>query len=419
MLNNLTEQEVNKMIAFLDSPEMRSVFAEASESPLSGEKLMSIRLPQGLSGKEMQSITKSICRLFAVYYPIVNEDGIQYWFYPSREIIRLLRTITLDSSDSSAIGNARKTEFRPLLDISSTKAAIDHVFRLSDLPVSPERGGEIIFSDEQLNSDYERIYVNAFHLLQKASELAKQPASYSINFLEQIYRSLIHDTRDPAFERNTYSDATARKIGDALYICTQNWTEIDPLLNAIYLRWSLQNIAAHGQLTLLVVDIYVRQLFIRLGYPLLQFIPFLTSFIPGFSGIRRNQEDDQFVISDGDETHLLTECLKDMSRALEDQLKTYEKIMETEEKARELLHNDRSLNHRQRSILVRALRVPGATFNINYHRATHDIAYSTARADLFNLVKTGYLEVDETKKMHTFMAVENLAEIIEGRKELH
>jgi len=55
------------------------------------------------------------------------------------------------------------------------------------------------------------------------------------------------------------------------------------------------------------------------------------------------------------------------------------------------LRSLRQYNHRQQALLMHALRHAGAEYSIESHKASHAVAYATARSDLLTLEKAGLL----------------------------
>lgn len=66
------------------------------------------------------------------------------------------------------------------------------------------------------------------------------------------------------------------------------------------------------------------------------------------------------------------------------------------------------LNHRQQVLLTHALREPSSRYTIEGHRRTHGVVYQTARTDLLDLAKRGFLETDKTKRALVFHAGKDL-----------
>jgi Fic family protein len=84
------------------------------------------------------------------------------------------------------------------------------------------------------------------------------------------------------------------------------------------------------------------------------------------------------------------------------------KTRETRENQR-VLKGLRHLNYRQQMLIGHALSHSGASYTIEGHQRSHDIAYNTARTDLLSLVTQGlFQQVKSGKKMvfHTSAAFE-------------
>ena len=70
-----------------------------------------------------------------------------------------------------------------------------------------------------------------------------------------------------------------------------------------------------------------------------------------------------------------------------------------------VLRRSTDLNHRQLALLAHALRHPDAEYTTRSHRTSHDVAYATARADLFRLEALGLLDRRRVgRKAHVFRA---------------
>lgn len=81
----------------------------------------------------------------------------------------------------------------------------------------------------------------------------------------------------------------------------------------------------------------------------------------------------------------------------------------------ELAHFE-ELNHRQRALISHALRHPGGNYTVESHRSSNDVVYETARSDLMDLTKRGFLERKKRSKRLVFTPVPDLHERLEGRE---
>lgn len=113
----------------------------------------------------------------------------------------------------------------------------------------------------------------------------------------------------------------------------------------------------------------------------------------------------------GDTTYFVLHQLQTIKRAVDElhgYLATKQREIETVERQ---MRGGRQLNHRQRALLAHAMRHPGFIYTIESHRASHGVAFATARADLLQLRELRLL--DEAAKIGralAFLAPGNLAE---------
>lgn len=69
------------------------------------------------------------------------------------------------------------------------------------------------------------------------------------------------------------------------------------------------------------------------------------------------------------------------------------------------------MNHRQIALLSHALRHPQAEYSIKSHQRSHNVAYATARSDLFQLVEAGYLNaVRSGKRSYRYLPSKKLTD---------
>ena len=90
-------------------------------------------------------------------------------------------------------------------------------------------------------------------------------------------------------------------------------------------------------------------------------------------------------------------------RRSREELNTY--LIDQRKRSREmavLLQNFSGINHRQKTLLEHAIRHADATYTIESHRSSHDIAYETARSDLMDLSKRGLLVEHKSGKRYEY-----------------
>lgn len=115
---------------------------------------------------------------------------------------------------------------------------------------------------------------------------------------------------------------------------------------------------------------------------------------------------------DNDATYFILYQLKVLTRAIGDlHLYLDRKATEMREVDDLLRHSHRlraELNTRQLDLLTHALKYPHGEYTIESHRRAHEIAYATARSDLFELSSRELLEKRKRGRSFLFVAPANL-----------
>jgi Fic family protein len=69
-----------------------------------------------------------------------------------------------------------------------------------------------------------------------------------------------------------------------------------------------------------------------------------------------------------------------------------------------------NLNHRQQALIGHALCHPGMRYTVAGHQRSHGIVYETARKDLLDLQKAGFLDLRRNGKAFVFITPSDLAD---------
>jgi len=108
-----------------------------------------------------------------------------------------------------------------------------------------------------------------------------------------------------------------------------------------------------------------------------------------------------------DATYFLLHQLRVIKQAVED-VQAYLRTKATELHAASRLLRDTDLNHRQVALLSHAMRHPDAEYSFESHRSSHRIAFQTARLDLLDLERRGYVQRIRRGKRYFFLPVSDL-----------
>lgn len=115
---------------------------------------------------------------------------------------------------------------------------------------------------------------------------------------------------------------------------------------------------------------------------------------------------------DGDFTYFLLHQLDVLCRAIEDLFETLEEKVAEVRQVERALRREPDLNSRQLALLSHATRNLDAVYTIQAHQASHRVVYETARTDLLDLERRGFLKLHDTGKQYRFFpVVETLEEL--------
>lgn len=111
---------------------------------------------------------------------------------------------------------------------------------------------------------------------------------------------------------------------------------------------------------------------------------------------------------DNDLTYFLIYHLEVIRRALDELHKYVARKTKQLQALESELRGMVVLNHRQRALVSHALRHPHHRYTIESHRASHNVAYQTARTDLLDLAKRGLLVSHKVGREWHFRPTGNL-----------
>ncbi len=107
---------------------------------------------------------------------------------------------------------------------------------------------------------------------------------------------------------------------------------------------------------------------------------------------------------DFDVTYFLSYKVKIISRARQELREYLQDQQVRQSEARKTLAGDERLNHRQREVVLRASRNPERVLTIADHQSRFAVSYGTARTDLLELSRWGYLTYSADTKRYDFYA---------------
>lgn len=139
---------------------------------------------------------------------------------------------------------------------------------------------------------------------------------------------------------------------------------------------------------------------LKRGYDLFEFLPISRIFLQAPARYARSYLYSE--TDNGDVTYFIHYNLNVILNAIKS-LHNYlrEQSLQIDQAAK-ILKDNPNLNHRQQILIYHFLKNTQAALTIQQHKRTHNISYGTARADLLDLVNTGYLQQVQNKKKLIF-----------------
>jgi Fic family protein len=406
-------------LRFLDRPDVQALFERAAQSAVTRESLTEIPLPAGLTLTQTETLLGAVNRLRAISVPLPDFDGETYWYTTPHDVMSLLRVIDHHCTSGSELDRAisdrhgRRFLVRVLVEEAIVTSRLDG----ADIPYDDAH--ELLQMDRTPANDPERVVVNSHHLLNDLPGLAENALTPELllDLYERVAEGTVHEEFDP-LELIGGPAAAMTRLEVLRQLCAianyqQDVTAEHPAITALVLLSDIPYWKPFPRYNGAIARILFRLYATRQNYPVLGLLPISAIAAskptresprasgPHFTRLARYSEVDM--------TGLVTAHLHAVHAAIQRLREQIERAQERDDALRDLLQSDPLLNARQRSILGRALRVPGSTFRIRYHQMTHNIAYSTARADLMQLEEKGYLRQEQEGKAFVFMAAEGLA----------
>jgi Fic family protein len=125
-----------------------------------------------------------------------------------------------------------------------------------------------------------------------------------------------------------------------------------------------------------------------------------------------------YLYSEKDEndlTYFLRFHLRAFHLAIEDFKKYILRKQRELQEAKTLLRRVRTLNHRQQELIIHAIHHPTAVYTIHRHMTIHGVVYQTARTDLIQLKRRGFLILEKQGKAYNFYPVEDLTNKLKAK----
>lgn len=414
-----TTDGVEQFVRLLDRDDVRQAVLFASAGAVAPDSLADFPVPEGMTHDQAIELVTAVRRMSSVYSPIPDRDGRLAWYVYTHLMRQTLSNIdrrcTRDSRLFDETGSRAGARF---LIQSNVDEAISAAL-LDGVRIDYDSAKDLLLMRRQPRTFGERLVLNMFQLGEQLSEMADLP--WTPEAMHGLYARLTEGV--PAVHPKSPLPDAAQREAALRGLCEYAGSDVratceHPAITASLVRTGIAYFqpfpAWNGLMSRLIFRLYA----IKSGYPILGNIPISRSELElaGRPGEYPPTEMPNLWIQTVDRYHeldltaWLTKHLALMNHALEQLESRMDRAAAIDKAVSARLEADSSLNHRQRSIIGRALRLPGATFRIGYHRTTHGIGYATAHRDFAALVEQGYLVPDTQGRAIVFTAAPDLEE---------
>ena len=401
-------------------------------------KLRRLKPPAGVDHDTWWKAVKLSRHLQYRSLPLVSADGKPFVYMLPDSVLEGLHRI--DSEAHSWLGASSATDLEDRDDRFIINSLIEEAVTSSQLEGAATTravAAKMIRSGRRPKDVDERMIVNNYQAIHRIRDTFKEEA-LTPEMLTALHRLLTAGTLDdpdaegrfqhPEDERvcivDRYGDTLhtpppAEQLPDRLSaLCRfangDDAAFLHPVLRAIALHFML----AYEHPFLDGNGRTARALFywamLRAGYGVFQYISISRQLLTAPAQYGRAFLETE---TDGcDLTYFLVHQVEVLVGALDD-LRSYlaKKIEETKAVERQLKQKG-GLNHRQLALLAHALRHADAEYTVRSHRASHNIANATARADLLELVSRGFLERRRIgRRTNAFSPATDIHERIESK----
>lgn len=416
-------------------PSFRALLAEVIDHAITWEDFLSRPQPHEMSPLASWDVLTDLRRCIAIRLKPDDPHGLEFWYTRTHEISDITCEINQKCRTGSRIHTVLQAtgnqHFLVKSRINETLAAAE----LDGLAIPRDDAHALLKLGRAPQNPTEKLVANIFSTLEEINGFADQP--FSVDLFGHLADLLLDGVDVDALELKPrrsgllvgvepFTEEESRRMaqhqleGMASYLNQEISGPYDPkVLQGLLMTNAFSAYRPFGFVSTQVGRLAARLHAIKCDLPVLGLLPISVANLAWEDGLigpphvtfdpdslavlrRRNLGDltPQQTLSAQLALYTLRELEKDVAR--------WER-RDTE--MREILRNEPLLNQRQRSILARALRIPEAEFRIRYHQNNHNVAYTTARRDLLELMEKQYLVMEQRGQAFVFLRGPRLDEL--------
>jgi len=416
----------------VSSPPVRAILEQAEQEYLHWDDFRyKFTAPEGAELEDVWRLLRLRRQSGARSFPLVSPEGQTFSYGMPDCVLRDLQFVehyagaqleVLEPSTPDVVDRDRYL-VNSLMQEAITSS------QLEGAAITLQQGKELLRAGRKPANLYEQMVLNNYRTIRRLSDLTKQPLTVAT--IHEIQRGITEGTLDKpdAAGRFRRADELVRVVdesdGAVLHVPppAESLPErlerlcafandagdkpfVHPIVRAILLHFWLAYehpyCDGNGRTARALFYWYM----LKSGYWLMEFVSISTVLLEAPAQYRNAflyAETDE-----GDATYFIVYHLKALRRGLE-QLKEYldRKQREASEMIR-LLKGKEGFNHRQLALLHHALRHAGALYTCRSHATSHRISLMTARHDLYDLARSGFLDQRKRGREYVFIPARDL-----------
>lgn len=426
----LSAEAFPHVLEAMQSGELSGVIRRANRDYLYWDRFKQLPMPESVSPENAWHLLKILRSIDRKPTPVVDTHGHAFTYMLTEEIQRCMHLIDRDAGGRITSADAGIPEYaQQRYLVSSLMEEAIASSQIEGASTTRRVAKDMLRTGRKPRDRAERMILNNYRTIAMLREHPEEP--FSPELIIRIQASLTEGTladvadvgrlrtddevlvHDNATGAVLHVPPPAHSIPDELErLCT--WANDDgpefehPVLRACVLHFWLAYLHpfadGNGRTARALFYLYL----LRHGYRLLEFVPISRVILR-----RRGQYDRSYLYAetdDADITYFLVFHLHAVETALKE---LWEYIDRRARRDRELagaVSKDATLNYRQRALLSRAIADRTTEFTVESHRASHNVSYPTARADLLELRDRGYLTMRTEGRAFVFTPADDLSD---------
>ena len=430
----LSAEAFPRVLEAMQSGELSDVIRRANRDYLYWDRLKQLPMPGGVSPESAWHFVKMLRGIDRKPTPVVDTHGHSFTYMLTEEIQRCLHLIDRDAGGRITSTDAGIPEYaqRRYLVSSLMEEAIASS-QIEGAATTRRVAKDMLRTGRRPRDRAERMILNNYRTISMLREHPEEP--FSPELIIRIQASLTEGTLEDATDVGhlradddvmVHDNATGSILHvpppassiprELARLC--DWANDDgpefqhPVLRACILHFWLAYLHpfadGNGRTARALFYLYL----MKHGYRLLEFVPVSRVILR-----RRGQYDRSYLYAEADDadmTYFLVFHLHAVESALKELWEYIERRARRDRELARVVSKDTTLNYRQRALLSRAIADRTTEFTVESHRASHDVSYPTARADLLELRDRGYLTVRTEGRAFVFSPAEDLAALLHG-----